>query len=45
METELAIREGVLQSGDKLAPEDAAEHFDRKEKGISRLNPAFVVEG
>ena len=45
METELAIREGVLQSGDKLASEDAAEHFGGEEKEIARINPAFVVKG
>lgn len=45
VETELAIREGALQSFDKLASEDAAEHFDGKEEGIARMNPAFMIEG
>ena len=45
VETELAIREGTLQSFDKLASEDAAEHFDGKEEGIARMNPAFMIEG
>jgi hypothetical protein len=45
VETELAIREGVLQSSDKLASKDAAEHFDGQKKGIARMNPAFMIEG
>jgi len=45
VETELAIGESALQSLDKLASKDAAEHLDGEEEGIARINPAFVIEG
>ena len=34
---------GGLESGDKLAAEDTAEHFDGKEEGSARGDPAGVV--
>ncbi len=34
---------GGLESGDKLAAEDTAEHFDGKEEGAARGDPAGVV--
>ncbi|MFY9529942.1 MAG: hypothetical protein WAR24_13620 [Candidatus Acidiferrales bacterium] len=33
----------ILESGDKLAAEDTAEHFDGKEEGSARGDPAGVV--
>ena len=35
--------EGGLESGDKLAAEDTAEHFDGKEEGSARGDPAGVI--
>ena len=43
MELECAFVEGVLESGDKLAAEDTAEHFDGKKEGAVRGDPAGVV--
>ena len=34
---------GGLESGDKLAAEDTAEHFDGKEEGAARGDPAGVI--
>ncbi len=45
VETELAIRELVLQSFDKLASKDAAEHSDGKKEAIAWMDPAVVIEG
>ena len=35
--------EGALESGDELAAEDTAEHFDGKEEGAARGDPAGVI--
>ena len=34
---------GGLESGDKLTAEDTAEHFDGKEEGSARGDPAGVI--
>jgi len=36
VELECASMKGGLESGDKLATEDMAEHFDGKEEGVVR---------
>jgi len=36
VELECAGMKGGFESGDKLAAEDTAEHFDRKEEGPAR---------
>ena len=43
MELECAGMKGGLESGDKLAAEDTAEHFDGKEEGSARGDPAGVI--
>src|SRR5271154_2657696 len=43
VELECAGMKGGLESGDKLAAEDTAEHFDGKEEGAARGDPAGVV--
>ena len=43
MELECACLKGGLQSGDKLAAEDRAEHFDGKKEGAARGDPAGAV--
>ena len=43
MELECAGMKGGLESGDKLAAEDTTEHFDRKEEGSARGDPAGVI--
>src|ERR1035441_7256689 len=43
VELECAGMKGGLESGDKLAAEDTAEHFDGKEEGSARGDPAEVV--
>src|SRR5712664_5001225 len=43
VELECAGMKGGLESGDKLAAEDTAEHFDGKEEGAAGGDPAGVV--
>src|SRR6267378_7997391 len=43
VELECAGMKGGLESGDKLAAEDTSEHFDGKEEGSARGDPAGVV--
>ena len=43
VELECAGVKGGLESGDKLAAEDTAEHFDGKEEESARGDPAGVV--
>jgi hypothetical protein len=43
VELECTGVKGGLESGDKLAAEDTAEHFDGKEEGAARGDPAGVV--
>jgi hypothetical protein len=43
VEAELAPGVGAFQCGDKLAAEDTAEHLDRKQEGIARVDPSRVV--
>jgi hypothetical protein len=43
VELECAGLKSILESGDKLATEDTAKHFDRKEEGSARGDPAGVV--
>src|SRR5271169_863208 len=40
---ECAFTECAPKSGDKLAAEDTAEHFDGKEEGAARGDPAGVI--
>src|SRR5271163_2507656 len=44
VELECAGMKGGLESGDKLATEDTTEHFDGKEEGSARGDPAGVVQ-
>jgi hypothetical protein len=43
VELECAGMKGGLESGDKLAAEDPAEHFEGKEEGEARGDPAGVI--
>ena len=43
VELECACMEGVLESGDELAAEHAAEHFDGEKEGAAGGDPAGVV--
>ena len=43
VELECAGMKGGLESGDKLAAEDTAEHFDGKEEGAAGGDPAGVI--
>ena len=43
VELECACLKGGLESGDKLAAEDTAEHFDGKKEGAARGDPAGAV--
>src|ERR1022692_2186209 len=43
VELECAGMKGGLESGDKLAAEDTAEHFDGKEEESARGDPAGVI--
>ena len=43
VELECACLKGGLESGDKLAAEDTAEHFDGKKEGSARGDPTGVV--
>lgn len=45
MKANLALCECTLQRCGKLAPKDAAQHFDRKKEGIARTDPILVIEG
>src|SRR5271155_1800935 len=44
VELECAGVKGGLESGDKLSAEDTTEHFDGKEEGSARGDPAGVVQ-
>ena len=43
MKEKLASLEGVAQSFDELAAEDAAEHADGQEEGAARCDPSCVI--
>jgi len=43
VELECAGMKGGLEPGDKLAAEDTAEHFDGKEEGSARGDPAGAI--
>src|SRR5271154_2721688 len=43
VELECAGMKGGLESGDKLAAEDTTEHFDGKEEGSVRGDPAGMI--
>jgi len=43
VELECAGLKGGLESGDKLAAEDTAEHLDGKEEGAARGDPAGMI--
>ena len=45
METELALSEGLFQSGDELAPEDPGQDGLGQEEAVRGAEPAGVVEG
>ena len=45
VEAELAIVEGLAESGDKLATEDSTQHFDGKKEAIAGVDPALVIGG
>jgi len=43
VKAELAIRKRASQSGNELATENPAQHFDWKEEGITGFDPARVI--
>jgi hypothetical protein len=43
VEAQLALGEGLFQSGDELAPKDSPEHLDGKKEAIARGDPALVI--
>jgi hypothetical protein len=45
VEAELAVGEGPFESGDKLAAEESAQHFDGEKEAIARGDPALVIGG
>ena len=45
VEGELAIVEGLAESGDKLAAEDSTQHFDGEKEAIAGVDPALVIGG
>jgi hypothetical protein len=45
MEAELALSEGALQRGHKLAAKHSAQHFVGKKEGAAGLDPARVIGG
>src|SRR5436309_7776078 len=44
MEMELAFLEGLLETGNELAAEDATKHLDGEEKSGARFYPLRVIE-
>jgi hypothetical protein len=40
---EFPLEESALQTGDELTAKDAAQHLDRQEERIARMDPALVV--
>jgi hypothetical protein len=45
VELKPALSERGLERRNELAAEDAAEHFDGKEEGSTRRDPAIMIEG
>ena len=45
VEAQLAVVEGPLESGDKLATEDSTQHLDGEKEAIARGDPAPVIGG
>ena len=45
VEAELAIVEGLPESGDKLAAEDSTQHLDGEKEAIAGVDPALVIGG
>ena len=45
MESQLAVAEGALESGNKLAAKDATEHLDGKKEGVASFDPVRVIGG
>ena len=45
VEAQLAVLEGALESGDKLATEDSPQHLHGEEEAIARGDPAPVIQG
>jgi hypothetical protein len=45
VEGELAIGEGLPESGDKLAAEDSPQHLDGEKEAIAGVDPAPVIGG
>ena len=43
VKAELAIRKRTSESGNELATENPAQHFDRKKEGITGFDPARVI--
>jgi hypothetical protein len=43
VELECAGAKGGLESGNKLAAKDTAEHFDRQEEGLAGRDPAVAI--
>ncbi len=43
VEAQLALREGLPESGDKLATEDSPQHLDGKKEAVARGDPALVI--
>jgi hypothetical protein len=45
MKSQLAVANGALESGNKLAAKDATEHLDGKKEGIASFDPVRVIGG
>lgn len=43
-EGELFFPEGTLQAGDELPAKHSAQHFNREEKCVARVNPVLAVD-
>jgi hypothetical protein len=45
VEAELALREGLPESGDKLAAENTTQHLSGEEEAVAGVDPALVIRG
>jgi hypothetical protein len=45
VEAELAVVEGLAESGDKLAAENTSQHLSGEEEAIAGMDPALVIGG
>ncbi len=45
VEAQLALGEGLFQSGDELAPKDPCQDGDGKKEAATGIEPALVIGG